>query len=229
MRLFNYFSVGIALSSASFFGPAHAQDVASFEYTMATRGVWELLYTMPSRPFVTDGYDVLFDRRTITKISEGEWEVDLALGNHFTGRLWDTKIRTATYRVNCSANTFTDVGWRIDGHLTSNPKAKMRKIGRHARPLYDTVCLRGDAIIAELNEGARRAKEAQAALEANSAVVVSKALETGPSSFTSKGGNKTVGQKSKTVPDSSESGKRTYYANGVTVSCVTENGKSVCK
>jgi hypothetical protein len=229
VRLINYLTVGIALSSSSFFEPVHAQDVASFEYTMATRGVWELLYTMPARPFVTDGYEVLFDKRTITKISQGEWEVDLALGNHFQGRLWDSKIRTATYRVNCSANTFTDVGWRIDGRLTSNPKAKMRKIGRHARPLYDTVCLRGDAIIAELNEEARRAKEAQAALEATRAEAARNALENPPSSLTSKAANKTVRQKPKTVPDSSEGAARTYYANGVTVTCVKENGRTVCR
>lgn len=133
-----------------FSGPALAAslDDPEFVKTLQARiqdsGQWTFLMQAPPKLFVTDGYAVLYDKKSVKKLNENQYLVNLAPVETKSYKLWDSRLKAGTYQVSCSERSFHHYGWIGDGMNEVLPKkSKAIEIKNAYFPLYKITCLSG--------------------------------------------------------------------------------------
>ncbi len=140
-------TVGAALCMTSLAGTSvSAQDnldeIKLMERSMVEQGQWELLMLAPPKPFVTDGYPIFYDKSSVKKLNDNEYLVNLTTKKISVGKLWDTRLKTATYKVLCTERMFFLYGWVGAGmNVEYKDASKKQKISNKQYPLYQATCL----------------------------------------------------------------------------------------
>jgi hypothetical protein len=140
-------AVGLVLSIASLAGTSvsaqdNSDEIKRLETSMVEQGQWELLMLAPPKPFVTDGYPIFYDKSSVTKVNDNEYLVNLTTKKISVGKLWDTRLKTATYKVLCTERMFFLYGWVGAGmNVEYKDASKKQKISNKQYPLYQATCL----------------------------------------------------------------------------------------
>ena len=140
-------TVGAVLCMASLAGASvsaqdNSDEIKRLERSMVEQGQWELLMLAPSKPFVTDGYPIFYDKSSVTKLNDNEFLVNLTTKKISVGKLWDTRLKTGTYKVLCTERLFFLHGWvGASMNVENKDTSKKLKISNKQYPLYQATCL----------------------------------------------------------------------------------------
>lgn len=131
-----------SLASASVSAQDNSDEIKGLERSMVEQGQWELLMLAPPKAFVTDGYPIFYDKSSVKKLNDNEFLVNLTTKKISVGKLWDTRLKTATYKVLCAERVFFLYGWVGAGtNVEYKDASKKLKISNKQYPLYQATCL----------------------------------------------------------------------------------------
>lgn len=146
-KIIKQISVGFVLcfsllAGASLSAQANSDEIKRLERSMIDQGQWELLMLAPSKPFVTDGYPIFYDKSSIQKLNDNEVLINLTTKKISVLKLWDTRLATATYKVLCTERVFFLHGWVGAGmNVECKDTPKRLKISNKQYPLFQATCL----------------------------------------------------------------------------------------
>lgn len=208
---------------------ANAQTANDLEAKMVSQGQWMMAFRVPSKAFVTSGYDVVFDNNVVIKIGDGTYALNLAKTN-IKPTFWDESFQTGTYKIDCTKSELFFIGYKLsDGSWIEGKPGKIWKFSSRSQAFFGEFCARAESIIAS-RDAAVKAAASPAATTNTTALPSAQPAGTPPGALrqiTPKPDPEPAAAAPKPPP--LPKSERVYSAGGITITCYTEQGRRICR
>lgn len=175
---------------------------------------------------------MIYDYNILLKLSDAVYAANFAQTNTKPA-YWDEKFQTGTYKIDCNKSEFYFIGYKFrDGSWIDGKPGKIWKFNKRSQEFFGNFCSQADSLIAAkeaAKEAAISATMPPPATLANEPPPLTPAAPPAPKAVTRPAPKAaTKPAQTRAADRSTAKTQRVYSAEGITVTCVTEQGQTIC-